>query len=256
MLIAITRAVSSRIGQCELTHLAREPIDHRRASTQHAAYQACLGRAGCHVTTLPGDDELPDSVFIEDTAVVLDELALITRPGAASRRPETTPVLEALRPYRQVASIEPPGTLDGGDVLRVGRTLYVGLSARTSAEGVTQLSRLAEPFGYQVRPTPIAGCLHLKSAVTEIGDGELAINPAWVDRRFFAEFNLVEIDPSEPFGANLLRIGARVIGSAAFPRTLQRLASRGVQVVPVDVSELGKAEGGVTCCSLVFAQMT
>lgn len=192
-------------------------------------------------------------MFVEDTALVLEELAVITRPGAASRRPETESVAAALEPFRPLRRIGGPGTLDGGDVLHAGRSLFVGISGRTTREGAEELARLVTPAGYQVRIVTVQGCLHLKSAVTEVGDATLLINPAWVDPADFAGFRLIPIDPDEAFAANALRIGELVIHATAFPRTTARLRAEGFEVREVEADELAKAEGGVTCCSLLVA---
>ena len=251
MTIAITRAVSPGLTRCELTHLAREPIDPTRAATQHTTYERCLAELGVELVRLPPAPDLPDSVFVEDMAVVLNELAIITRPGASSRRPETAAVADALRPYRDPVSIVAPGTVDGGDVLTVGRHVYVGLSSRTSIPGVEQLRRILAPHGYHVTAVTVNGCLHLKSAVTQVAPDTLLINRDWVDAGAFSNVRLIDVDPTEPHGANALAIGDSVVFPAAFPRTGERLRELGITVLPVDVSELAKAEGGVTCCSLL-----
>jgi dimethylargininase len=195
---------------------------------------------------------MPDSVFIEDTALVLEEAAVITRPGAASRRGEIEAAMLALQPYRPLIHIEPPGTIDGGDVLVVGHSIFVGLSARSNADGVAQLCAAADRFGYDVRPMAVTGCLHLKSAVTAIDDRTLLVQPSWLPPGAFAGFELMTVHASEPFAANVLRVGARLLGAAAFPRTADLIAKRGYDIATVDVSELAKAEGAVTCCSLIF----
>ncbi|MGE5236135.1 MAG: dimethylarginine dimethylaminohydrolase family protein [Acidobacteriota bacterium] len=252
-LIAITRDVSASIGRCELTHLARVPIDLARARVQHAAYEDCLASLGCRVHRLAEAADLPDAVFVEDTAIVLDELAVITRPGAVSRRPETRTIAEALARYRPLASIEPPATLDGGDVLRLGRTLFVGRSTRTGDEGVAQLRAAVAPHGYEVVEVAVGGCLHLKSAASEVAGSVLLINRAWIDPQPFAGLELVDVDPSEPAAANALRVAGAVVFAGAFPRTLDRLVRLGLDVRVVDLTELAKAEGAVTCCSLLVA---
>jgi dimethylargininase len=252
MLLAITRAVSPSIARCELTHLAREPIDVARASEQHAAYEECLRRAGCAVQQLPADPGLPDSVFVEDTAIVLDELAILTRPGAESRRAEVAAVAEALARHRPLLTLPAPATLDGGDVLRVGRTLYVGATARTNAAGIARLTAAVAPFGYRVVTVPVTGCLHLKSAVTLAGENLLLVQPAWVSPDAFdSALAQVHVDPGEAAAANVLRVGDAVIQAAGFPFTRTRLEDHGVSVTVVEVSELAKAEGAVTCCSLI-----
>lgn len=251
-LIALTRAVSPAMAACELTHLPRTPIDIARASEQHAAYERALEQLGCKVHRLPAGPDMPDSVFIEDTAVVLDEIALIMRPGAASRRGETAEVEEWLKHQRLLGRIEPPGTMDGGDLLAVGRAMYVGASSRTNAEGIEQLRRLVEYFGYALRVVEVHGGLHLKSAVTAVSDDTLLINPRWAPAESFAGFKLLDVSPEEPAAANIVRVGSRLLYSAAFPLTLERLTRRGCDVMTVDVSEIAKAEGAVTCCSVLF----
>jgi dimethylargininase len=195
---------------------------------------------------------MPDAVFVEDAAIVLDELAIITRPGVESRRAETASVARTLREYRPLASIEPPGTLEGGDALWVGRTLYVGLSGRSNDSGIRQLRALISPCGYRVEPVEVRSCLHLKSGVTQVAPDTLLINPEWVDKGHFGDVSVVEVDPEEPHGGNALLIGTTVIYPGSFPRTRKRLENRGIAVMTVDVSELQKAEGAVTCSSLVF----
>jgi dimethylargininase len=252
LLIAITRGVSPGIVNCELTHVAREPINLDRARAQHADYEKCLADLGCRVISLPAEPELPDSTFVEDTALVLDELAIILRPGAASRRPETASIAKALASYRQFSYIEGPGAIDGGDVLRIGKSIFVGLSYRSNAAGIEQLAAIVRPFGYSVAGVRLEGCLHLKSGVTQVAPDALLINRAYVDADVLPKTELIDVDATEPSGANALRIAASVVYPAAFPRTLERLQERNLSVRIVDASELAKAEAGVTCCSLIF----
>jgi dimethylargininase len=252
MLIAITREVSPSIGGCELSFVPRVEIDVALARTQHLQYQQALARLGCHVLTLPAEDDLPDAVFVEDVALVLDEVVVMTRPGTESRRPEGASVAARLVEHRPLRSIEPPGTLEGGDVMRIGRTIFVGQSARTNASGIEQLTSLVSEYGYTVRPIAMNGCLHLKSAVTLVADNTLLIHPGWINRADFAGYRIIEIDPEEPHAANTLRVGKGLIYPSCFPRTQERLLRAGIPVTTVDVSELQKAEGAVTCCSLLF----
>jgi len=251
-MIAVTRPVSASINRCELTHLRREPIDVERARAQHAAYERALEAAGCTVLRLDEADDLPDAVFVEDTAVVCDEVAIVLRPGAESRRPETPPVADLLRQYRPVFEVREPATIDGGDVLVAGRTVFVGQTRRTNAEAIRQLRGVLEPLGYAVRAVVVTGCLHLKSAVTAISDDRVLMNPAWVAGDAFASFDVVSVDTQEPAAANIVRVRGQLIYSNAFPRTRQQLERLGLAVCPVDVSELAKAEAAVTCCSLLF----
>jgi dimethylargininase len=255
-MIAITRQVSPAMTHCELTHLPRQIIDIPLASRQHQAYEKALTSLGCTVQSLPAEPALPDSVFVEDAAVVFAEAAIITRPGAISRRPETESIARALLPYRLVRSIESPGTLDGGDVLCVGKKVFIGLSSRSNASAIYQMQSILSPFGYTVQGVGVSGFLHLKSAVTQIAPNMLLINPAWVDGGLFGAVRIVEIDPGEPYAANGLWVGRGVIYPASFPRTRQRieqaLQGKQSQIISLDVSELQKAEGAVTCCSLIF----
>jgi len=252
MLIAITREVSRSIDRCELTNLERLPIDLENARRQHRAYRSTLESLGVKVVELPEAPELPDAVFVEDTALVLDEVAVLLRPGAESRRPEVESVARALAPYRKLLSIEAPATVDGGDVLVVGKTIYVGQSTRSNMGAVRQLAERVVPYGYLVRAVPVVGCLHLKSAVTLASGDTLLINPAWVDRACFPVVRFLEVDPAEPYAANVLRVDETVVYQPAFPRTLERLEKAGIHPVLVDASELAKAEGALTCCSLLI----
>jgi dimethylargininase len=250
--IAITRAVSPAIAHCELTHLDRQPIDLMAARTQHHAYEEALRALGCEVLSLPADPALPDSVFVEDTAVVFEELAVITRPGSPSRRPEIVTTAVALRPYRPLVRIAPPGSLDGGDVLRVGRTVYVGLTGRTNQAAIDQLTAALSPHDYVIRAVPVHGCLHLKSAATQVAADTILCNPRWVAPAVFAPLRVLEVDGAEPYAANGLLIDNQVLYPTTFPATQRRLEELRIALTLVDVSELQKAEGAVTCCSLVF----
>lgn len=254
MLVALTRAVSPSLAQCELTHLARSPIDVPRATAQHSEYERVLGRLGLRVQRVPAAPELPDAVFIEDAAVVLDELAVITRPGARSRQAETPGVAEVLSGFRKLHTLTAPATLDGGDVLRLGRTLFVGRSGRSNEAGIQALRTAVSPFGYSVAAVEFTGALHLKSAVTQVAEGLLLLNPAWVSPAVFEGSDWVAVDPEEPYGANALRVADTVVYASAHSRTGARLAARGLRLAAVDCSELAKAEGGVTCCSLIFEE--
>jgi dimethylargininase len=262
-----------------LTHLERTPIDYARAVEQHEAYEAALRGIGCDVRRLPDAHDSPDSVFVEDTAVVFDDLAVIARPGAASRRGEVPSMTEALRPFRRLAFIQSPGTLDGGDVLVTPGRVFVGISGRTNADGARQLATHIAPLGFETISVPVTGCLHLKSAVTALpvrgtdlradrlrqGYGEsteglrakvegrscLAINPNWVDPAMFRDYELIEIDSSEPMAANVLAIGDRVVCAEEHPNTRRRLEAHGLVTLTIPAGELARAEGGVTCCSVL-----
>lgn len=256
MLTAITRAISPRFNECQLTHLSRTPIDLERAQTQHHRYEQALEQLGARIHRLPAEPDMPDSVFVEDTAIVLDEIAIVTCPGAPVRRAETEAVETALASYRKIVRITLPGILDGGDVLCLGRTLYVGISSRSNSHAVEQMRDMLRPNGYQVQPVPVTGCLHLKSAVTQAAEGTLLINSAWVDRCHFPGWEFIEVDPEEPSAANSLYRSAGTIYPSHFLRTQERLEAANIRLFLLDASEIVKAEGAVTCCSLIFETKT
>jgi len=252
MMIALTRAVGPRIVECALSYRPREAIDLRLAMEQHGGYEDYLRSRGVRVVALPAEADLPDSVFVEDTAVVVDEAAVMTRPGLEARRREVDSVAAALAPYRRLESLAAPATLEGGDCLRIGRAFYVGLSRRTNAAGVAGLARILEPLGYTVRPVPVVGCLHLKTAVTYLGGNTVLANRSWVDMAPFAAYDVVDAPVTEPDAANALTIGEEVLLPASFPVTAALLEARGFRVRAIDMSELQKAEAGLTCCSVLF----
>ncbi len=235
---------------CELSFLERAPIAIELARRQHRAYEACLAEFGVRVISLPAETEYPDAVFVEDPAIVLDEIAVLTRTGAESRRGESDSLARELKKFRTLRWMQPPGTLDGGDVMRVDRTLYAGRSGRSSPGGIQQLAAEAEPFGYRVQPVDVQGCLHLKSGCSYLGDGMVLVYRPWVDAEVFAGLKIIDAPDAE--AVNVLRVGDTVLIAAGFPKTAQRLAELGLRVRALDNSELRKAEGALTCCSLIF----
>lgn len=251
--VAVMRGVPPTLARCEMSFREREPIDLDRAIAQHAAYAALLRSLGLEVVELPADPAFPDCCFVEDVAIVLDEVALLTRPGAPSRRGEVPAVEAALARYRRIETTPAPATLEGGDVLRVGHTLFVGHSARTNQAGIAQLTAVAEPLGYRVVTVAVTGCLHLKSAVTALDHERLLVNRAWLDTAALQGLELVDVAPEEPGAANVLRVAGLVIAHPGFPRTLERIAALGYALRPLDVSEFLKAEAALTCKSLLFA---
>jgi dimethylargininase len=253
MLTAITRAVSPAIVHCELSFIDRKPIDLARAQEQHRAYEKLLEKLGANVVSLPAERELPDSMFVEDPAIVLDELAVILPLGTETRRREAPSLAQALSKFRKLEYVTLPGTLEGGDVLRIGRKLFVGLTKRSNTEGIRQLAAILAPHNYEVRAVPVAGCLHLKSAITSLGRNTLLANRPWFDAAAFAGYDWIDVDPAEPHAANALALGDTIIFPASFPRTRARIEARGFHVTPLDISELQKAESGLTCSSLLFA---
>ena len=253
--VAFTRAVSPNFSHCELTHLGRDPIEASLAAEQHEAYEQAIKDAGLDVVRLPALDQHPDGVFVEDTAVLLGEHAVITRPGAPSRRPEADHTAAALANRFTVHRLG-RGRLDGGDVLRIGERLFVGQSTRTDCAGIVALANVAGRLGYEVIEVPHDRCLHLKTGATYAGKDAggrevVLINPEWIDPAVFDDMFLLTTHPDEAFGANALRVGERLIYPAAYPRTAERLRALGFHVDEVDISELEKAEAGLTCMSLI-----
>lgn len=252
MLTAVTRAVSPAIVRCQLSFLERRPIDLSKAIAQHRAYEQLLEKLGARVVSLPAEADLPDSMFVEDPAIVLEELAVILSLDAETRRPEAATLAQALAPFRKLQYITLPATIEGGDILRIGRKLFVGLSKRSNAEGIRQLAAILAPYHYEVVAVPVRGCLHLKSAVTYLGRNTLLANRDWFDPAAFDGFAMIEVFPGEAHAANTLALGDTIIFPASFPRTRAGLESRGFHTAPLDISELQKAESGLTCSSLLF----
>jgi len=252
VLTAITRAVSPAIVDCELSFIPRQPIDLQIAREQHHSYEQLLEKLGACVVSLAAEPDLPDSMFVEDPAIVLDELAVILPLGTESRRLEAASLAEAISKFRTLAYVALPGNLEGGDILRIGRKLFVGVTKRSNAEGLRQLAAILVPHHYEVIPVRVTGCLHLKSAVTCLGRQTLLANRAWFDPAPFSGCEWIDVDPAEPHAANALALGNTIIFPASFPRTRARVEAQGFDVTPLDISELQKAESGLTCSSLIF----
>jgi dimethylargininase len=252
MLTAITRGVSPAMINCELTFMARAPIHLAKAREQHRAYEEALEKFGAEIICLPAEPALADSVFVEDPAMVLDELALIFPLGTESRRAEAASLANVLSRFRELKYVQLPGTAEGGDILRVGHNLFAGLSKRTNEDGIRQLQSIVGEYGYTVTAVPVSGCLHLKSAVTFLGRNTLLANRKWFAASCMQDFEWIDVAPEEPHAANALAFGDTVILPASFPLTRERIQARGFTVLPLDISELQKAESGLTCSSLLF----
>lgn len=248
---ALTRLAGPRLADAQLTHLERSRIDVALARQQHQAYRAALSNLGLEVEVLPALDGFPDAPFVEDVALSFPEVNVACRPGAPSRAGEVDSLLPSLGLDRPLRRLTAPATLDGGDVLRVGREVFVGRSTRTNDEALGQLAALLGPHGYRVQAVTVKGALHLKTAVTSLPDGRLLLNRAWLDASAFGDFSVVEVDPTEPFAGNCLHVGGPVLLPSAFPRTAERLTHAGLTVRPVELSEFGKAEAGLTCLSVL-----
>lgn len=249
---ALVRELSDGLELCELSHLDRIPVDADLARAQHAGYVAALEGVGLEVLRLPPLEGHPDAVFVEDCAVVLDEVAVIARPGADSRRGEVASVAAALAPFRELVTIEEPATLEGGDVMVCGEMVYVGWSRRTNHAGLKRLAHLVFEHGYTAKAAEVDGCLHLKTAVTRLDDERLVANTAWVDLGRVRDMEVVPVHPDEPHGANVLALDRTLVCSAAYPRTNESLSRLGFEIVEVEMGELHKMESAVTCSSIVF----
>jgi dimethylargininase len=252
MLTAFSRAVSPRIAECELTFIHRQPIDFARALEQHRRYEEMLRGLGVEVHQIPTDDQCPDSCFLEDTALVLDELSVLTRPGSDARRSEVTGVAPFIRRHRDVLQIEAPATLEGGDVLRLGRELFVGVTTRTTREGIDALRRHVESHGYGVHPVVVPGALHLKSVCTAVDQHTILADSTRVDLSPFTDYEVIQVPAEEWMAANVLLVGNTVCMHSGFRETIGLLQRRGLDVRTTDISEFLKAEAGLTCMSLLF----
>jgi dimethylargininase len=251
-MLALTHLPSPNLDHGQRTHLEHKAVDYNLALRQHADYCRMLRDCGAEVITLDVNRRHPDSTFIEDTAVVLDEIAVLAWMGTAARRMEPAGIEPELRKYREVRRIEPPATLEGGDVLRIGRTLLVGLSARTNAAGARALQAIVHTLGYRVQPLPLHSCLHLKTACAALPDGRLLMNPTWLDVQTLREIEHIPLPSDEPWAANSLLINGRICMAAGFPRTADMLRRFGFEVHCISLSEFAKVEGGATCLSLLL----
>jgi dimethylargininase len=247
------REVSGSLARCELLHLPRQAINMTVARQQHAAYITALEAAGVRVTVLPEEPALPDAAFVEDTAIMLDEVAVICRLGLVSRAPEARSIEREIAKVRPVYRIVSPGTIEGGDVLRIGRKLYVGISSRTNPEGMRQFKEVVRRYGYQTIGVRVEGCLHLKTGVTSPSDGVLIANAGWIDLSAFSRFEILHVPASEPWGANTLAVHGRVLVTESSPRTADLLEAKGLRLQRLGLSELQKAEAGLTCLSLLYS---
>lgn len=249
---AITRAVSRQVARCELTFRQRERIDYAEAVRQHEAYCKLLRHLGAELINLEACDRKPDCCFVADTAIVLDELAIVASMGAPSRRGETAAIEKILSAQREVERLAPPATLDGGDVVVMGRQLFVGHSRRTNLEGIEALTRAVRPFGYEVTPVSISGSLHLTTACSALNEETVLLNPRWVDAAPFNRFWVLPAYEDEAWAANTLRVGEAVCVEAGAPRTLELVSRHCPRVEVLDISEFRKAEGSLACLSIIF----
>jgi dimethylargininase len=252
-MLALTQTPSLRMDLGVRTYVGREQLDFSRVLDQHADYCRALAAAGATVRVLEVNSRFPDGVFIEDTAVILDNLAVVASMGTSARAAETGGIEQVLSEYCDIVRIAPPATLEGGDVLQVGKTLLVGLSRRTNSAGVEALAQIARPLGYEEQVVPVRGCLHLKTACTALPDGRLLVHPSWLDVSALRTFPLIPIPPQEPWSANVLPLGQTVLLATAHVRMAELIAKLGFETRTVEISEFARAEGGVTCLSLLIS---
>ena len=252
MLFALTHIVSPCIDDCELSFRKRTAIDYEKAVAQHENYCNLLRNFGIEVIELTANFTFPDSTFIEDTAVVVDEIAVLANMGIESRKGEIRGIEPELTKYRKIERIQPPATLEGGDVLQIGRNIFVGNSPRTNQDGINSSRSILEPYNYEVLPVTLKNCLHLKSACTALDEGTLLGNPNWFDVSSFKDFKIISVSEDEPDAANALRLKDTIVMHAKYTKTIEILKSHGFVVETIDISELIKAEAGLTCSSIIF----
>ena len=252
MLTALTRRVSNAINKCQLTYTERKPIDVEKAQLQHRNFEKYLEKIGVKVISLEADSALPDCTFIEDTTIVTDEIAVIMYMGAIARRAEAEKVVEALEKFRPLKFINDSGTIEGGDVIKVGETLYVGISTRTNLAGINQLAALLAPYSYDIVPVKVTGCLHLSTGATYLGNRTFLINPQWIDASTFKDFDVIAVDANEPFAANTLNLKGKILLPESSVKTSEKISKKGFDVNTLNISELEKAEAGLTCMCVLF----
>jgi len=252
MLTCVTHLPSPALQDCELTFVESEPISYEKAVKEHNNYCKMLEECGARIVTLDDNISLPDSVFVEDPIIVFDELAVLTSMGVKSRRKESAALEMFFRQYRDVKQISLPAKIEGGDVLKIGKRIYVGESPRTNNLGFQALCNILEPLGYEVTAVSVRGCLHLKTGCTALDEKNILINPDWVDETPFRDYKLIKTLPSEPFGANVLPLHNTICMNAAFPKTIELVKALGYKVVSTDITQFTKAEAGLTCMSVPF----
>ena len=248
---AITRLPGENFADGLTTSNLGRP-DYPLILQQHHAYRQALLSLGLDVIVLPAEPVYPDAYFVEDPAIITPKIAVITRPGAPSRRGEETTLEPFLEYYRPLYHIQPPGTLDGGDVLMVGEHFFIGLSERTNMEGATQLTTILADAGHTSETVKLPGGLHLKSSVNYVGKNTLLITKSLVDHPAFSNYQKILIDDDEAYAANTLWVNDTLIMPKGYPKTHARIARMGMKIILLDVSEVQKMDGGLTCMSLRF----
>jgi dimethylargininase len=251
---AIVRGVSRRIAACELTYRTREDINFEKATMQLERYCDLLRKWGVDLMPLVASDTHPDCCFVQDTAVVLDEVCVIASMGAPSRHGEVSEVERLFSPLRKVLRILPPATLDGGDVVQFGKRLFVGLSSRTNARGIAALEKIVEVLGYSVVPVAVTGGLHLTTGCGIVNDETVLLNPRWIDATAFRDLRQLHVPEQEPWAANTIRVDDHLCVEYEAPRTIDLVQPYAGSIDTLDISEFRKAEGSLSCLSLIFKE--
>jgi dimethylargininase len=249
-MLALTHSPSWQLAHCELTHLGRQRIDTELARRQHRAYCVALQEAGVEVHTFSMNRQYADSAFVEDIAIVLDEMIILGAMGAKSREPETVAWCDILAKYRPIHKLPCGATMEGGDVLRIGKDLLIGLSSRTNAFAIEAVAETLRPLGYNVRGVPVSNCLHLKTACTALNDECLLINPNWINANLLPRKKILEA--TDEWGANVVRLPDRLLANDQNRATIEQLRDANFNVCSVELSEFAKAEAGATCLSLLI----
>ena len=252
MLIALTHTVSPSLAEGEVTFIDRQTVDYELALQQHATYCNALEKCGVEVKRLSVNPDSPDSCFIEDTAIVVDEVIIVTTIGSPARQHESRNVAPELARYGEIIHIQLPATIDGGDVLRIGRRLYVGVSGRTNSQGFHELAQILQQWNYEVIPVELKSCLHLKTACTAINEETVLLNPHWVAPEVFSDYNVLSVPEEEGWAANTIRVGNTVFLQYGFPETLKLVEKYHDSIVTLDISEFRKVEAGLSCLSIIL----
>jgi dimethylargininase len=253
---AITRGVSSRIAACQLTYRSREEVNYEKATSQLESYVELLRRWDVDLMPVAASDSYPDCCFVQDTAVVLDEVCVIASMGASTRLGEVSEVEKLLAPFRKVRRIFAPATLDGGDVVQFGKRLFVGLSTRTNARGIAALASIVEAFGYTVVPVSVNGGLHLTTGCGIVNDETVLLNPRWLDASAFKGLRQLHVSEEEPWAANTIRVEDAVCLESEAPSTMDLVGPYAGSIDTLDISEFRKAEGSLSCLSLIFREVS
>jgi dimethylargininase len=230
----------------------KQKIDVALAKQQHQQYSRTLSSLGIKLIRIEADDTLPDCCFTEDTVIVFDDYAIITIPGATSRIPETIEIEKTLSPLKTIVHIKKPGTIDGGDVLKIGKIFFIGNSARTNEEGIRQVASVIKHKGYQVIPVKIWNTLHLKSVCTYLGNGCIILAEGYLDEKVFSEYDKIIVPKEEEYSANCLVVNGSVLIPKGFPKTKKLIENKGFPIIELEMSEIEKAEGALTCLSVIF----